>query len=309
MPPLTEKDLTDLEFGVVQRVDYVALSFVRRGGDMAALRQALRRLGADIPTIAKIETAEALGHLAAILKGSDGVMVARGDLGVELPPEKVPMLQKQIILEANESGIPCITATQMLQSMMHSPRPTRAEASDVANAILDGTDAVMLSGETAVGEYPLEAVETMARIALEVDSAERPLRPGQRPREGHAHSLARAARALASEVGARAVVVFTRGGFSAHLLSAERPGCPIYAFSDGERVYRRLALLHGVTPLLIQAPANTDLLLDQMPQELLMRGFLAPGDHVVMVRLSPSTARRHFNLVTVRTVGRRRRGG
>ncbi|MCS7206543.1 MAG: pyruvate kinase [Dehalococcoidia bacterium] len=304
VPPTTEKDLRDLEFGVSKGVDWVALSFVRNAHDVRRAREILRTLGAQTPLIAKIERPEALRNLDGILQEADGIMVARGDLGVELPPEKVPLVQKYLIQRANAAGVLVITATQMLESMVSSPRPTRAEASDVANAILDGTDAVMLSAETAVGQYPVEAVETMARIATEVDYAnDRPSAPNGH-RENLSHSLSRAAARLAQEVGAEALVVYTRSGYTAQLLSKERPPTPIYAFTTDESVARRLCLWYGVVPLLTPAVQSTDVLIDHLLQELVVRRLVEPGKTVVMVRFSPPTAVRAFNFITVRTVPR-----
>lgn len=302
VPSVTEKDLRDLEFGVSKGVDWIALSFVRSAHDLRRAREALRSLGASIPLIAKIEKPEAIRHLDGILQEADGIMVARGDLGVELPPERVPLLQKFLIQRANAAGVPVITATQMLESMVASLTPTRAEASDIANAILDGTDAVMLSAETAVGKYPVEAVETMARIAIEVDSASERLPPQDAHRESLSHSLSRAAARLAEETGAEAMVVYTKSGYTAQLLSKERPPTPIYAFTADEAVARRLCLWYGVTPFVSRAVQSTDALIEHMLWEIAERGVVEPGRSVVMVRLSPPTATRAFNFITVRTV-------
>lgn len=309
VPSTTEKDLRDLEFGVSKGVDWVALSFVRSGHDLRRAREALRALGAQTPLIAKIEKPEAIRHLDSILQEADGIMVARGDLGVELPPERVPLLQKYLIRRANEAGLPVITATQMLESMVASLRPTRAEASDVANAILDGTDALMLSAETAVGKYPVEAVETMARIAAEVDSTNHQLPPEDFHRESLSHSLSRAAARLAQEVRAEAMVVYTRSGYTAQLLSKERPPTPIYAFTPDESTARRLCLWYGVVPFLTRAVQSTDDLIEHTLRELGSKRGLEPGKSVVIVRLSPPTAVRNFNFITVRTIPKGTPGG
>src|SRR5579863_9620784 len=212
-PAITDKDAADIAFAITHELDYLALSFVRRAADLAELRT---RLPSDLLIIAKIEKDAALKHIEEILRASDGVMVARGDLGVELPFEEVPIAQKRIIRLANQLGRPVITATQMLESMVDHPRPTRAEASDVANAILDGTDAVMLSAETAIGAYPIETVEVMARIAVQAESACQPPAHGAR-RGDKAQAVASAANTLAHEAGARLIVVFTRTGISGQL--------------------------------------------------------------------------------------------
>ncbi|HLX40165.1 MAG TPA: pyruvate kinase, partial [Ktedonobacteraceae bacterium] len=220
-PALTEKDRDDLRFGVLHNVDYVALSFVRKPQDVLEAKQLIRQLQTElgggraqstIPLIAKLEKPEAIAHLDEILEVTDGVMVARGDLGVEMAPEKVPLIQKRIIARCNDLGLPVITATQMLESMMTNPRPTRAEVNDVANAVLDGTDAVMLSGETAAGAYPIETVQMMARIAVETEMGNRTSRQPQCKRLTQAHAVSHAARALSEEASVQAIVVFTRTG-------------------------------------------------------------------------------------------------
>ena len=303
-PSLTDKDLADIRFGVAQGVDYIALSFVRRAGDFRAARAVLKELGARVPLIAKVENQEAIARLDEVLRASDGVMVARGDLGVELGPEKVPMLQKQMLQRANELGIPSITATQMLESMIGSPWPTRAETSDVANAILDGTDAVMLSAETAVGAYPVESVRVMDRIALEVEGHDAWVDAGAPSPPNLAHSLAHAATVLAAEIHATAMVAFTRSGLTARFLSKERPGIPIYAFTTAPGADQRLALWHGVTPLVGRFTRDADARIRYMLEELRRRGLVAGGDRVVIVRVARSQATRLANFVTVRTVPR-----
>ncbi len=256
-PALTEKDRRDLGFGIANGVDYVALSFVRQPADVTEAKALVAAQGASVPVIAKIEKREAVDQLAAVLDASDGVMVARGDLGVELSTEEVPTLQKRIIEGANAAGKVVITATQMLESMIENPRPTRAEASDVANAILDGTDAVMLSAETATGRFPVEAVETMARIAGYTEEhlslRRSPLRRRASPVDPAApmvaRSLARVAATVAEELDCRLIVAFTESGSTARLVSSFRPGAPIVAITRHEAVYRQLALWWGVVPL------------------------------------------------------------
>ncbi|MEE8518129.1 MAG: pyruvate kinase [Dehalococcoidia bacterium] len=298
--PLTPKDLDDLRFGVEIGVDYVAMSFVRRGSDVIACKRFISELGRDTPLIAKIEHPEAIENLEEILRESDGVMVARGDLGVEVSPERVPLLQKHIIMRANQMGLPVITATQMLESMVQRPIPTRAEASDVANAVLDGTDALMLSAETAVGDYPVEAVETMGRIALEAEAAEsnRHLFNGKEP----AHVLANAARELASELDARALLVFTRSGKSAETLSQQRPDLPIYALTPDEHVRRRLALWYGVSPLHAEISEDIESMIDLGLAKLRELGAVVPHDRVVFFGSMPVRIGAPPNLINVFTV-------
>jgi pyruvate kinase len=300
-PALTEKDNVDLAFAVAQKVDLIALSFVRRPEDLRQVRAELRRLGGRQPLIAKIEKPQAVERLPAIIRAADGVMVARGDLGVELSPEAVPLIQKRIVRLANAAGIPVITATQMLESMIDSPRPTRAEASDVANAILDGTDAVMLSGETAVGSYPVAAVETMARIAHEVErdpayavacaetaafvQVER-----RKGRRSDAEAVAEAARSLARSLPAHAIAVLTASGRTAGLVAGQRPGLPIAAFAARPDVARRLALWHGVVPIQAEIPFSVDAF-EPIDNDLAERGLAGSGDRIVIVGSRRRTGR------------------
>ena len=285
-PSVTTKDLDDLRFGLEHDVDYVALSFVREPDDVRFLIRDMERLGRRKPVIAKIEKPEALDNLAAILDRADGVMVARGDLGVELSPERVPAAQKRIIREANARGKPVITATQMLESMIQSPRPTRAEASDVANAIIDGTDAVMLSGETAVGRFPERCVEMMERIAQQIESSEcdwqarPPFHPGT---GGKDRAIMSAAYAAARDVGAAAILVFTISGQTADAVAQMRPATPIVEFTPDEATYRRLALRWGVHPSMIEFADNTDDLIRQGEKRVLALGIAQPGETVVCV--------------------------
>ncbi len=258
-PSLTEKDLEDLDFAMEVGVEYVGLSFVRRAEDIVDLKE---RIGGRALVVAKIEKVQALQAIEEILPETDAVMVARGDLGVELPFERVPLAQKRIVQGANFYGRPVITATQMLESMIEYPRPTRAEASDVANAILDGSDAVMLSGETAVGKYPLQALNALVRIATEIERSgvlERGprylTRPGPRSRGGASpreHAVAAATVDAVRSVGAPAIVVITRSGFSARLVSSYRPPVPVFAVTTDDRTYRQLAAVWGVHPVLAE---------------------------------------------------------
>jgi pyruvate kinase len=322
-PALTEKDIDDLRFGVAQGVDFVAVSFVRQASDLKTARALIaeaasapemkapgaKRAGApNGPSrrpslIAKLEKPEAIAHLDAILAASDGVMVARGDLGVELSLEQVPLLQKRIIARANEFGLPVITATQMLESMVTQPRPTRAETSDVANAILDGTDAIMLSEETANGHYPVEAVEMMARIARETEPAcqDKPQNHRhQKPTRGHA--VSRAAHILAREAAAQAIVVFTRSGRSGHLISKERPHVPIIAYTPSEDIYRQLALWWGVTPRMIPFMESTEVLITEVSQRLTQEGLVQAGEIVVIMGGMPIAAQARTNFIKLHQV-------
>ena len=313
-PALTDKDREDLAFGLDRGVDLVALSFVREASDLRVTRELMRARGRVAPLIAKLEKPQAVQHLDAILATSDGVMVARGDLGVELSPEDVPPLQKAIIRKANRRGIPVITATQMLESMMEEPSPTRAEASDVANAIWDGTDAVMLSGETAVGSFPVQAVEMMDRIVVRAEAEGERETAAQRGKNGrqrltHAHAISRAACALAENLDVAAIAAFTRTGRTAELLSQDRPRVRVYASTPDRSVYRRLALWWGVTPIMADLASNSDELMRDMEEVLLSTGAVAPGDLIVVVGALPFRRGMHTNFVKLHTVGVERRAG
>ena len=286
-PALSEKDRKDVAFGVEQGVDFIALSFVRQAGDVEQCKALIRAAGAATPVIAKIEKREAVDDLAAVLAAADGVMVARGDLGVELSTEEVPTLQKRIIQMANGAGKVVITATQMLESMVEHARPTRAEASDVANAILDGTDGIMLSAETASGRHPVEAVETMARIAGYTEEHYGGLRPPARVSGGSAsmvaRSLARVASTVAEELDCRLIVAFTESGATARLLSSYRPRAPIAAVTYNEQAYRQLALWWGVVPVLSTFATTTDEMIVRGEALLKQKGLVATGDTILML--------------------------
>jgi pyruvate kinase len=300
-PAVTEKDLSDLEFGIAQGVDYVALSFVRKPEDIVEVRQRIEAASAPIQVIAKLEKPEALDCLDAILQISDGVMIARGDLGVEIALERVPVLQKEIIRKANLAGILVITATQMLESMITNPRPTRAEASDVANAVLDGTDVVMLSGETAAGQFPVQTVQTMARIVTTAEGVCVPLQPVDHFRS-HAHALARAAATLVANTAVCALVVFTQSGLSAKLVSKERPDVPILAFTDNETVYEQLALWWGVTPFLCEFAPTTEDQIATLQDALVASGHASPGDTVVIMGSLPVMRRARTNFLKLHRI-------
>jgi pyruvate kinase len=307
----TEKDRADLLFGLEQGVDAVAISFVRSAEDVRIVRRTMQEhLGSARPMpllIAKLERPEAIENMEAILDEVDGVMVARGDLGVELPPEKVPVLQKRIIRAANRRARLVITATQMLESMISNLRPTRAEASDIANAIFDGTDAVMLSAETASGEYPVQAVEMMARIVQEAEAhfVEWGLEQAQvMLEESDAASMARAAKALAEDRDVAAIAVFTMQGHTAWLMSKVRPRVPILAFTPEESTCSRLAFLWGVYPQRVPFARTLEEMLAHVDAALLQQPHIKAGDQVVLVCGFPVGALRPPNMALLHTVGK-----
>ena len=278
---LTNKDRIDLAFGLKQGIDWVALSFVRNPSDLKEIKSLIKEQGYETPVVAKIEKFEAIDQIDSVLKLCDGVMVARGDLGVEMPAEEVPLLQKDLIKKANSLGIPIITATQMLDSMATSPRPTRAEVSDVANAILDGTDAVMLSNETAVGDFPIEAVSTMATIARRIER-DYP----QRALESHLPStipnaISAAVSSIARQINAAAILPLTKSGATAHNVSKFRPATPVLAVTSEIDVARRLQLVWGVTPLLIESKENTSDTFNSAIELAKKMKILKPNDLVV----------------------------
>jgi pyruvate kinase len=306
IPSLTPKDLDDLEWAVSQDLDYLALSFVRRAQDVVDLRSRLQASGGDIPIIAKIEKQEALGSIDAILQATDGVMVARGDLGVEMPAEQVPIYQKLIIHKANALGKPVITATQMLESMIHSPRPTRAEASDVANAILDGSDAVMLSAETSVGEYPVEAVRAMARIA---DFTEKNLHDNLSANREFASeqlsvtdSIGQATVEIARQVGARVIITLTMSGVTARMVARHRPQIPILAVTMRPQTRRRLALVWGVQSALIKRDSSIDSLVAASLEAARTICMVERGERVVLTAGVPAGIPGRTNMIQVREI-------
>jgi pyruvate kinase len=301
-PALTDKDRQDLAVGLALGVDYVALSFVRRAEEVAEARALIRAQRADVPLIVKLEKPEAIQQLGAIIRATDGVMVARGDLAVEMSPEQVPPLQKVIIHKANAAGKPVITATQMLQSMIDNPRPTRAEASDVANAVFDGSDAVMLSGETAVGRYPVEAVGAMARITVAAEAVVVGGKPPPNGARGRTPALVRAACGLAAEVEAHAIVVYTRTGHTARLVAQCRPPMPVYAFTAAETVRRRLALYWGVQPLQVALAGDPAAMVGQLCDLLVEQGLLARGDWIVLVGAARRLTSARADFVKLHTV-------
>lgn len=307
LPPLTEKDLADIAFGVRQGVDYIAASFVRRAEHVAAVRAAVRQAGGDQAIIAKIETDEAIQHLEEIVAEADGVMVARGDLGVEIPLEDVPLMQKTIIRCCRKAGKPVITATQMLESMLDHYRPTRAEVTDVAGAILDGTDAVMLSGETAVGRYPAATVRMMARIAARIETsqeyeAERRRRQEGAPARTVAEAISRATADVAAELGVAAILSSTQSGATARMVARHRPPTPILAVTPSLSVARRLSLVWGVHALLVDRPESIEQMLDRAVNAAREAGFIQSGDRVAITAGVKTAQPGSTNLLQVYTV-------
>ena len=303
---LTEKDRQDALFASQQGVDFIALSFVRRAADVRELRQFLKHNGADVPIIAKIEKPEAIDVFDEILAEADGIMVARGDLGVETPAEKVPFHQKNIIQACNLAGKPVITATQMLQSMIEHPRPTRAEASDVANAVLDGTDAVMLSGETAVGQYPVASADVMEVICTH---AEKNLPYGRLLHDVlHSHgtiteSISCAAVEIAGEVDARAIVTATMSGQTARMVARHRPSIPVVAVTPSQSTLFQLLLVWGVLPVQVAEFDNTDDMVQVMVRAARQKGFVGLGDSVVLIAGIPFGSAGETNMLKVHVVG------
>jgi pyruvate kinase len=302
-PSITEKDRADAAFAVAQKLDYLALSFVRRVEDIEQLRALVPK---TVLVIAKIEKDSALENIESILRASDGVMVARGDLGVELPFEEVPIAQKKIIKLANIIGRPVITATQMLESMIEHPRPTRAEASDVANAIIDGTDAVMLSAETAAGAYPRLAVQAMRRIICEIEQ-----HPFKRAREGYTgpeiiatteETIAAATDTAQRMLGAPIIIVFTKSGFSARIVSAHRPRVPILALTDDPRTYSQLALVWGVIPQIVPHCATYEAMVTRAREVVLSRGLAREGERVLVTAGVPFDVPGSTNVMRVERV-------
>ncbi len=301
-PSLTEKDRLDIAFAIEQKIDYLALSFVRRAEDIGALRALLPK---GMLIVAKIEKDTALPQIENIIRATDAVMVARGDLGVELPFEEVPLVQKRIIRLANVFGRPVITATQMLESMIHNPRPTRAEASDVANAILDGTDAVMLSAETASGTYPRLAVQAMQRIIAEIEQHPSVVREERRFSQGIASTEETIAAATATAVrmlGAPLVVVFTKSGFSARIVAAQRPGVPLLVLTDIERTYHQLALVWGVIPVLVPRSETYSEMFQKAHVAIVERDLAREGDRVIVTAGVPFDVPGSTNLMKVEVI-------
>ncbi len=301
---LTEKDKKDLEYGLSIGVDFVAMSFVRSADDIEELRDLCKKHGSVPPIVAKIETPQAVENLDSIVRAADAAMVARGDLGVELPPEFVPVIQKQIIMTCRTHKKPVIVATEMLQSMVESPRPTRAEASDVATAVFGGTDAVMLSAESATGKYPIAACRMMDRIIRQAEGSSfwepTPSEPGSTIQD----AAARVACNMAREVGAKLIIALTESGFTARLVSKARPTVPIIAFSPETTTLRRSALYWGVTPHPIEVHSDTEIegIVKRTNAYLIEAGLVARGDRYVMVYGAPMGVRGSTNAVRVEEI-------
>ncbi|MCX7906530.1 MAG: pyruvate kinase [Bacteroidetes bacterium] len=307
LPALTSKDREDLRFALAQGVEWIALSFVRTAEDVRTLRREIAALGGRAGVVAKIEKPEAVEALEEILEVADAVMVARGDLGIEASPDQIPLLQKDIIRKSLQRARPIITATQMLESMVENPRPTRAEATDVANAVLDGTDAVMLSAETAMGRHPVEAVRVMARI-IEATEARpdlfppHPFTPARTAEEAVTEAISYTACELARQVGARAIACLTFSGQTARVIAKYRPWVPIVAFTDDPHVAALLHLVRGTIGVPIPFQAHTDAVIDRVREELLRRGWAKPGDRVVITAGMPLPAKGRTNMVQVATL-------
>jgi len=302
-PCLTEKDLIDLDFALEAGVDFIALSFVRTAEDIGEIKRIIAAKGKDTPVVAKIEKPEALLNFEKILEATDAVMVARGDLGVEIEPEKVPIYQKKIIQACNKAGKPVITATQMLDSMIRNPRPTRAETSDVANAIIDGTDAIMLSAETASGDFPIESVETMVRIAMDVEHTDFSVRGDTHlcPVSTVAQAVAESSCRTAATLKAKAIIAFTRSGSTAALIAAFRPATPIIAFTASPEIRRRLTIFWGVHCAEVGIMEHTDQQIYEVEKKLLATGF-CKGD-LIVITMGVLETRGTTNLMKVHELG------
>ncbi|CAM3316734.1 pyruvate kinase [Paenibacillus lupini] len=308
LPGITEKDANDIIFGIEMGIDFVAASFVRKASDVLEIRELLERHNAShVQIISKIENQQGVDNLDEILEVSDGLMVARGDLGVEIPAEEVPLVQKTMIEKCNRVGKPVITATQMLDSMQRNPRPTRAEASDVANAIFDGTDAIMLSGETAAGKYPVEAVTTMSRIAERAEAAleyrEIFNKQASAQQTSVTEAISQAVAVSALDLNAAAIVTSTQSGFTARMVAKYRPKAPIIAVTNDERVMRRLALIWGVKPVLGEIAETTDAMFENAVAGARSTGLISLGDTIVITAGVPVGRAGTTNLIKIHHVG------
>lgn len=310
VPSFTEKDVDDLKFGLANDIDYVALSFVRTADDVKQLREIVIREAPKskrVPIVAKIEKGEAVEAIDAIIKEADVIMVARGDLGVELPPEDVPVIQKMIVRKCNEVGVPVIIATQMLESMIENPRPTRAEANDVANAVMDGADAVMLSAETSIGRFPIEAVHTMDRIIRKAEEQHRDHLDMVKVPENHDgatfDAISRAACVIANEIKAKAIVVITHSGYSAMNTAKYRPNSRIIAITARDKILRRLNIIWGVRGMIIpDFVVDTDSAFRRINEELRRRGYVESGEYVVYTAGIPLLSKGTTNSIKVERV-------
>lgn len=308
-PSFTEKDAVDLDFGLRMGVDYVALSFVRSVDDIHVVKKWLKKKNATVPLIAKIEKPEALSNIEGILSEVEGIMIARGDLGVEVSPEEVPIIQKRLIELSNRRGKIVITATQMLESMTEHTRPTRAEATDVANAIIDGSDALMLSGETASGKYPVEALKMMGRIITHTEVKyglpPSPFKVQESGLTGFSEAVADAACRAAEDIKAKYIIAFTHSGFTAKLVSEFRSKIPIIAFTPKEKVQRQMSLFWGVHPKLMRPLSHTDEMIREVERSLLKDRLVRKGDRIVITASTPILGAGKTNLLKLHTVGER----
>ncbi len=307
LPPLSEQDVKDVLFAAEQGMDFVAASFVQRAADVLAIKKLLEEANSDIHIISKIENAEGVKNIDEIIKVSDGIMVARGDLGVEIPTEEVPLVQKMIIEKCNKLGKPVITATQMLESMINNPRPTRAEASDVANAILDGTDAVMLSGETANGDYPVEAVEIMAKISIRTEKALKygEMLHGKGPLTQHTttEAISHATVQVAYELNAASIITDTQSGYAARMVSKYRPLAHVVAVTPNERVVRKMLVMWGVQPVLRAPSSNSDEMVENAISAAMASNIVKEGDLVVLTAGVHAAGTGTTNMIRVHVVG------
>lgn len=308
IPALTEKDIEDLAFGLEQDADFIALSFVRTAKEVYDLKKRIEDAGSQAKVISKIEKPEAIDNIDEIIEATDGIMVARGDLGIEIATEEVPVIQKMIINKCRELGKPVITATQMLDSMISNPRPTRAESSDVANAVLDGTDAVMLSGETAAGKYPMEAVNVMDRICRKIEERSPQLynslsyvKPGEEEKQ-IIESIASSCIFIADNVGAKVISTITHSGSTARRVAKFRPKVPIFAFTESQKIRRQLNLVWGVRSVRLAELFDTDQSVKLMETYLKDNGQVRPGERVVIATGIPTAKRGHTNMLTISTI-------
>lgn len=307
LPFINEKDYDDLKFAAEQNFDFVAASFTRTADDVREMKNILKELGGEsIKIIAKIENSQGVDNIDEILEVADGVMVARGDMGVEIPLEEVPVIQKEIIHKVYSCGKQVITATQMLDSMMHNPRPTRAEASDVANAVYDGTSAIMLSGETASGKYPLECLRTMVRIAKrteeDIDYRKRFVQRTFSVQPNITNAISKATINAAMELDAKAIVTVTESGRTAYMISKYRPFCPVIACTPNEQVYRQLSMTWGVTPILIDVKDTLNELFEASVEAVRQTGLAQEGEVIVMTAGAPDRVPGTTNLIKVQTI-------
>ncbi len=300
----TKKDRKDLEFGIKLGVDYIAMSFVSSKEDILKVKTWIKKLNSDIPVIAKIERPQALENIDEIIRVSDGLMIARGDLGVEVPPEKVPLIQKSLINECNRNMKPVITATQMLESMTGHLRPTRAEAADVANAVIDGTDALMLSAETSVGKYPVQALKMMGRIIKFTETVKKEFpHVHDSASQSFAHAITEAACISAKEIQAKAIVCFSKTGFTTLLASKFRPWIPIIGFTASEEVRRKMSLYWGITPHIMKFPQSTDQMISETEKTLIKKRIIKRGDPIVIIAVSPFALGGKTNIMKLHKAG------